>query len=346
MKGGYAFVSQHIGDMENAETLENYERAIDLYKHMFRIEPRLIAYDLHPEYLSTKFAMGLDLPKIGVQHHHAHIVSVTAEHGIADPVVGIAFDGTGYGSDGHLWGGEVLLADWAGFERVAHLGRDAAGRRNRGNPAARAYGRRPPYTPTGCSITPASTLCAHVWRKVRNGSCSRWSTRTSTHRRLRPSADCSTPWPRSQESATMPRYEGQAAIELEAASDPSAQGTYEFALVEGLAGSPMVIDQRPVLESVLADVADSIPPGVIAARFHRAVIHCIVETGKVAASRAGTRDVALGGGVFMNRIILGGAARELTAAGLNPLTHVSLPMNDGAVSFGQAVVAWSNRHEA
>ena len=141
-------------------------------------------------------------------------------------------------------------------------------------------------------------------------------------------------------------YEGQAAIELEAAADPDVSGSYEFALVESPGGGPVIIDHRPVLEAVLGDVCDGIPPGGISMRFHRAVIRCIVEVGSVAASRAGTRHVALAGGVFMNRILLGGAARELTAAGFVPLTHVSLPMNDGAVSFGQAVVAWSNRHEA
>ena len=121
LTGKYAFVSQHIGDMENAETLDSFEATERLYERLFRISPELVAHDLHPEYLSTKWALELDLPKVGVQHHHAHIVSVTAENNVPERVVGVAFDGTGYGEDGRIWGGEVLLADWAQYERFAHL---------------------------------------------------------------------------------------------------------------------------------------------------------------------------------------------------------------------------------
>ncbi len=121
LTGEYAFVSQHIGDLENAETLASFERTLGLYQDLFRVRPRLIAHDLHPEYLSTKWALEQDLPKVAVQHHHAHVVSVTAEHAITDKVIGVAFDGTGYGDDGRIWGGEVLLCDWTAYERSAHL---------------------------------------------------------------------------------------------------------------------------------------------------------------------------------------------------------------------------------
>jgi len=331
--------------MENAETLEHYADTIELYKRMFRVEPRLVAYDLHPEYLSTKFAMELDLPKIGVQHHHAHVVSVTAEHGIAEPVVGIAFDGTGYGTDATLWGGEVLLADWAGFERLAHLGHMPL----TGGIAAI---RRPARMAVGAlysaglldhpGAAPLRSRLAHGEETLlRQMVDKRINTPTTSSIGRLFDAVASIAGVRDDAG-----YEGQAAIELEAAADPNEPGSYAFEVREQPGGGPLVIDHTPVLEAVLGDVADGIPLGGISMRFHRAVIRAIVEVGSVATSRAGTRYVALAGGVFMNRILLGGAARELTAAGLVPLTHVSLPMNDGAVSFGQAVVAWSNRHEA
>jgi hydrogenase maturation protein HypF len=343
VSGGHAFVSQHIGDMENAETLEHYEATIGLYERMFRIAPELIAYDLHPEYLSTKFAMALDLPKIGVQHHHAHIVSVTAEHGISDPVVGIAFDGTGYGSDGHLWGGEILVADWSGFERAAHLaevplvGGISAIRR----PARMAVGTlhalgmldHPGAEPLRSRLHEGEEdlLLRMVDRRIN-------SPMTSSLGRL---FDAVASIAGVRDDA---RYEGQAAIELEAVATPGGQGAYAFGLLDQ-PGGPTLIDQRPVLLGVLDDVAAGIPHGVISARFHRAVVHCIVDVGTLIAAHTGTRTVALAGGVFMNRLVLGGAMQDLSSAGLTPLTHLSLPMNDGAVSFGQAVVAWANRHE-
>ena len=143
------------------------------------------------------------------------------------------------------------------------------------------------------------------------------------------------------------RYEGEAAILLEAAADLGAEGAYEFGLLDpppAEPGAPLTIDPTPVLSAILDDVAGQIPTGVISMRFHRAVVRCIVHVCQAAAERGGTSYVALAGGVFMNRIVFGEAVRELTAAGMTPLTHVRLPVNDGAVSFGQAVIAWARRH--
>lgn len=345
LKGGYAFVSQHIGDLENAETLESYERTIELYERLFRVEPRVVAHDLHPEYLSTKWAHGLDLPQIGVQHHHAHIVSVTAEHGIAQPVIGIAFDGTGYGTDGHIWGGEVLTCDWRDFERVAHLryvpmpGGAAAVRR----PARMAVGTlhalglldHPGAAPLLARLAEGEerTLLTMVDRGVNSPLTSSMGRLFDTVAAITGIADDA-------------RYEGEAAILLEACADRFAEGSYEFAIVPpNEPGGPSIIDPTPVLAAVLGDVATAQPIPTISRRFHRAVVGCIVAIGKGATQRAGTRYVALGGGVFMNRIVFGEAVQQLADAGLTPLTHVKLPVNDAAVSFGQAVVAWARRHE-
>ncbi|MDZ4655702.1 MAG: carbamoyltransferase HypF [Coriobacteriia bacterium] len=341
VKGDYAFVSQHIGDMENAETLEHYERTLDLYQRLFCIQPELVAYDLHPEYLSTKFALGLDLPSVGVQHHHAHVVGVAAEHGISEPFVGVAFDGTGFGTDGHIWGGEILLARWDGFTRFAHLremplvgGASAIRRPARmavaalhatgllGHPGAEALRSR-------LAEGEERTLLTMIERNVN-------SLPTSSMGRLfdAVAALCGV-----RDDAL---YEGQAAIELEALADHSADGEYHFELV---GGDPVVIDSAPVLEAVLADLAAGIPSRVISTRFHRAVVAAIVGACAKASSALGTATVTMAGGVFLNRLVLGGAMEQLTAAGMRPLTHLRLPVNDGGISYGQAVVAWARRHE-
>ncbi len=346
---GYAFVSQHIGDMENAETLESFERTERLYEQLFRISPEMVAHDLHPEYLSTKWALELELPKVGVQHHHAHIVSVTAENGVSERVVGIALDGTGYGEDGRIWGGEVLLADWSSYERFAHLAYvpmpGGAGAVKR--PARMAVGTlsalglldHPGAAPLRSRLADneESTLLRMIERGVNCPLTSSMGRLFDSVAALIGVADDA-------------RYEGEAAILLEAAADASAQGAYEFAIVTPDTSpftdsqTPLILDPRPVLEALLNDIAGDIPIGVMSSRFHRAVVECIVRVGQTAAERAGTRYVALGGGVFMNRLVLGQSVSALKQEGLVPLNHVRLPVNDGAVSFGQAVVAWARRH--
>lgn len=343
LKDGYAFVSQHIGGLENAETLAAFEETLALYERLFRIRPGIVAYDLHPEYLSTKFALGLDIPKVGVQHHHAHIVAVTAEHDVRHDVVGVAFDGTGYGTDGHIWGGEVLVSRWDGFTRFAHLrevplpGGAAAVRR----PARMALGLLAGIDPGLLDHPGSQTLLARMAENEREVILTMIgrsfnSPPTSSMGRL---FDAVAAIIGVRDDAD---YEGQAAIELEAIADHDATGSYEFMLA---GASPTVIDSAPVVQALLDDVAARIPPAVIAMRFHRAVVGAIVRVCRKAAAETGSPDVALAGGVFLNRIVLGGAIRGLTAAGLRPLTHRRLPTNDGAVSFGQAIVAWTRREE-
>jgi len=226
--------------MENAETLESFEKTVDLYERLFRISPELVAYDLHPEYLSTKWALGLDLPKVGVQHHHAHIVSVAAEHGIDERVVGFAFDGTGYGEDGRIWGGEVLLSDWEGYERFAHLayvpmpGGAGAIRR----PARMAIGTLAAFgllEHTGAAPLRSrlaggeeATLLRMIERGVN-------SPLTSSMGRLFDSVAA------IAGVADDAHYEGEAAILLEALADPFAEGAYDF----GIGTPPGAHSDRP-----------------------------------------------------------------------------------------------------
>ena len=342
-RDSYAFVSQHIGDMEDAETLEAYQRTLDTYTRLFRVTPGLVAYDLHPEYLSTKFALGLGLPSVGVQHHHAHIASVTGEHGVSERVVGLAFDGTGYGTDGTIWGGEVLVADWKGFERFAHLqpvrmpGGAAAIRR----PARMALGlllgldpgllEHPGAAGLRAALAPdeLTTLATMVSRGLN-------SPFTSSMGRL---FDAVAALIGVRFDAL---YEGQAAIELEAIANPSETGAYRFDVV---GAAPAVIDPEPVVRELLDDVAAGLHASVISARFHRAVIDVSVAVARDACAATGARHVACSGGVFMNRILLSGIARGVEDAGLDLLAHRELPVNDGGISYGQAVVAWARRDE-
>jgi len=341
LTGEYAFVSQHIGDMENAETFAAFERTIELYERLFRVRPGIVAYDLHPEYLSTKHALRLGLPAVGVQHHHAHVAGVAAEHGIDGSFIGVALDGTGYGPDGTIWGGEVLLATLGGFERLARLslmpmpGGAAAVRR----PARMAVGAlaaagllgHPGAEPLRSRLAEGeeATLMRMIERGVN-------SPLTSSMGRLfdAMAAICGV-----RDDA---RYEGQAAIELEALADASAEGSYRFGITPG---APAVIESAPVLEAALDDLAHGVPASTVSARFHRAVAAAIVDECARASAAAGTSVVALAGGVLMNRLVMDGAFSGLDDAGLQPITHVRLPVNDGGVSFGQAVVAWARRHE-
>jgi len=339
LTGERAFVSQHIGDMENAETLASYEDTISRYERLFRARPGLVAYDLHPEYLSTKYALALGLPSVGVQHHHAHIASVTAEHGVAEPVIGVALDGTGYGPDGTIWGGELLLADWKGFERIGHLatmplpGGAAAIRR----PARMALGvleefgllGHPGAAPLRARLAPGEeqtirAMIAHGINTPRTSSMGRLFDAVASLAGVRDDA----------------LYEGQAAIELEALADPSATDAYTFGLMAAADG--LVIDPTPVLTSVLDDVATGVCAPAISARFHRAVVAAIVAACLRASAAYGVRTVVLAGGVFLNRIVTRSAVLGLREAGLKPLVHRKLPASDGAIAYGQAVVAWAS----
>ncbi len=342
LTGAHAFVSQHIGDMENAAALEHFHDTLDLYKRLFKIEPALVAHDLHPEYLTTKFALTLDLPRVGVQHHHAHIAGVAAEHGIAEPVIGVALDGTGYGADGHIWGGELLVATWEEFTRVGHL-------REVPMPGGAAAIRRPARMALGTLLGLDPALLGHpgtepllsrlredeeaVVRRMVERSVN--SPPTSSMGRL---FDTVAALAGVRDDAA---YEGEAAVELEAALDPNAESSYAFDLI---GGDTLIADPLPVIAAVLDDVAAGTSPGAISARFHRAVVACIVSLATEAARRTGIRHVALSGGVFLNRFVLEGAMRELERAGLDPITHEKLPVNDGSVSYGQAAVAWARRH--
>ena len=337
--GRDGFMSQHIGDMENVETLDAFTHAVDHFIDLFRIEPEVIAADLHPGYLSTKWADRSSLRVIKVQHHHAHIASVMAEHGRREQVIGFAFDGTGYGTDGTVWGGEVLVADYEGFERAGHLqsvllpGGDAAVRHPGKMALSHLAGAGitwsedlPPVT--SLSATERTLLVKQLERHIN-------TVPTTSMGRL---FDAVSALAGVRQTAT---YEAQAAIELEAMVDLTEGCSYEFGLLDG--DGPVVIDPGPVLAAVVDDVRDQVTRGVIAARFHTAVTAMIVEVAERIRTRTGITTVGLSGGVFQNVTLTQAANDALRRKGFAVLTHRLVPPNDGGLALGQAVIAATRR---
>jgi hydrogenase maturation protein HypF len=365
-KDNYAFVSQHIGDMENMETLEHFDSTISLYKRLFHIEPEIIAHDLHPDYLATKYAQELGaagMKLVSVQHHHAHIASCLADNGLEGPVIGVTFDGTGMGADGKIWGGEFLVADYRDFRRAGHLeylplpGGDAAIKK----PYRTAIG----YILTllgedalnvviaslnrvkGKQSQPASigrvteveveVIKRQIERKINSpltSSMGRLFDAISALLGIRGEID----------------YEGQAAVELEMAACsgviargvtdeaiPGAQESYPYHIVEDKGIRIMRV--KDLLSAVIEDLQHGVSRGRISVKFHNTVARMINEMCRLIADETGITQVALSGGVFQNRLVLREAIGLLEGSGLQVLTHRQVPCNDGDVSLGQAVIA-------
>jgi hydrogenase maturation protein HypF len=329
-KNNHAFLSHHIGDLENFETLQSFVEGIAHFQRLFDIDPAVVAHDLHPEYLSTKHAKTLDLELVGVQHHHAHIASCLADNGDPGPVIGVAFDGLGYGTDGTIWGGEFLIADLTGFERADHLdavplpGGTAAIKQPWRMAAAYldvAYGGAPPDK---LEVVQRNEKHWHdVLAIARRGTN---SPLTSSAGRL---FDAVSALLGLRDTIN---YEGQAAIELEQLADPNVRDGYPSRTTAELV--------RAAAEDLLAGVAKE----TIAARFHHGVVDLIVRTCLRLKESTGLTTVALSGGVFQNLLLLDGCVDRLTDAGFRVLTHSRVPTNDGGISLGQAVVASHSAH--
>jgi len=339
----YAFLSQHIGDMDNEETMAHFEHTIDLYQKLFRVQPEIIAHDLHPEYLSTKHALKYAAEKglktIGVQHHHAHIVSCLVENGFREPVIGVAFDGVGYGTDGNLWGGEFLVGDCSDFERAAHLeyvpmpGGVAAIRK----PYRMALGYI--YTLLGLE-TQLDGL--PIMSKITADEVG--IVKTQVERRLNSPLTSGAGRLFDAVSALagvrgQVDYEAQAAIELEmlAPDDVNRFEPYPFTISEN--ENPMVIKSRELVSAVVNDIRNGIKPGAVSARFHRTMAEIILQTCRLISRQSGLKTVALSGGVFQNRLLLNLAIDALQKEGFQVLSHRLVPCNDGGIALGQAVIA-------
>jgi hydrogenase maturation protein HypF len=354
-----AFVSQHVGDLENVETLDHYREALVRFQALFSIEPEVVARDLHPGYLSTRIAeeMGLDRV-IDVQHHHAHIAAVAGEHGVLDPVVGIAYDGTGYGDDGLTWGAELLLADLTGYRRLAQL-------RYAPMPGGDLAARTPWRVAAGyASLEPDLT---DSFERAFDGVPSDERRIVATQIDRGVNAPLASSMGRLFDAAAAvlgvrrgSAYEGQAAMELEALArryvagslgesrDPSeviGEGSVRAHLprialpVNGLPGETAVMDPLPLLAELGGRAAAGEDAGLLAAAFHASVGEATVDLAAAGCGEHGISRVALGGGVFQNSLLLAIVGGGLVSRGLEVLLPERLGPNDGAISYGQAVVA-------
>ncbi len=342
-KENRAVISHHIGDLENAETLRSFTEGIEHFRRLFGIEAQVVAYDLHPDYLSTRYA--LDLPDVeleGVQHHHAHIASCLADNGADGPVIGVAFDGTGYGPDGTIWGGEFLVADLAGFRRAGHLATvpmpgGAAAVRQPWRMAAAYLDAAFPGGPGGPGW-PGGPGAFDVIRRNEG----RWGdVLTLARKAINAPATSSAGRLFDAVSALLGvrdtiNYEGQAAIEMEQLADPAERGAYRAGIEPG---EPFRIKGADLVRQAAEDLARGTERAVIAARFQQGIIRLIEDGCATIRDRHGLETVALSGGVFQNLTVLGRAVTRLEARGFRVLTHSRVPCNDGGISLGQAVVA-------
>ena len=337
-KGSRAWVGHHIGDLEHYSAFEAFRHGIDHFERLFAVVPRVVAHDLHPGYLSTQYALEREgVEHVGVQHHHAHLAACLAEHGLEGPAVGAVFDGTGYGTDGAIWGGELLVGDLRGFERVGALravhlpGAGAAIR----EPWRMAYAwlaeslAEAPARPAGLR----DMVDERQWEAMGSVMASpALSPQTTSMGRLfdAVAALCGL--------APRTSYEGQAAVELEAAAARSSdRETYELGLLEE--GRLLTLDPRHAVRSALSDLRSGVSVPAVAARFHAGVADATARACTQVAGVRGLDSVVLSGGVFQNRRLLEAVAGTLEREGLRVLTAQALPPNDGGISFGQAAVA-------
>jgi hydrogenase maturation protein HypF len=334
-KGRHAVLSHHIGDLENYQTLRSFVEGIAHFERLFDVTPEVVAHDLHPEYLSTKYALERESMRlVGVQHHHAHIASCLADNGESGPVIGVAFDGLGYGLDATLWGGEFLLADLVAFERVGHL----APVPMPGGTAAITQ----PWRMAAAYLDVAydGELPHHLDVVRRNAA--RWADVVLLSRR-RVNSPLTSSVGRLFDAVSSVlgvrdevNYEGQAAIELEQATDPWERAAYP-ARIEG--SRPLVIAGADLLRAAAEDVVAGVDPALIAARFHNGLVDVVTRCCCALRESTGLNSVALSGGVFGNVVLLQRCVDELGANGFRVLTHSRVPCNDGGLSLGQAAVA-------
>jgi hydrogenase maturation protein HypF len=333
----YVFVSHHIGDLENYETLKSYESGIEHFQQLFRIQPELIVSDLHPDYLSTTYARNRSesetIPLVNVQHHHAHLASCLVDNkwNSNEPVIGIIFDGTGYGSDGSIWGGEFLLGNYAGFSRQVHL-------RSVPLPGGDSSIRQPAkiglsyLVNSGIAVEGDLPPAAHFTQNELDLILNQITNHincplTSSIGRL---FDAVSSIIGLRQSVT---YEAQAAIDLENCCDQSEQGIYSFELSDG------EIDTRKLITEIVEDWRRKVNKGMISAKFHNTVARICLEASIGVKRHTSVSTVALSGGVWQNITLLRKTKPLLEKNGFTVLVHRQVPSNDGGVSLGQIMVA-------
>ncbi|WP_299024697.1 carbamoyltransferase HypF [uncultured Thermanaerothrix sp.] len=338
-RGAYAFLSHHIGDLQNYETLQAFEESIDHYERLFRTQPEWLAADLHPDYLATRYAQERarteNIPLLLIQHHHAHLAACLADNGISDlePAIGLIFDGTGYGTDGSVWGGEVLVGSYQGYQRYAHImpvplpGGDRAVHQVARMALAHLW---------ACDLAweddlpPVKALCPEERTLLRSMLEKKINTPlTSSMGRL---FDAVAALLGIRAEAN---YEAQAAMELENLADEGETGAYPLPFE-----APHIL-LRPFWEALLHDLRQGTPLPTMAARFHNSIVNLCVEAAQHIRQAEGLGRVVLSGGVWQNQFLLRRATRALEQAGFQVLTHHQVPTNDGGLALGQVMVTAS-----
>lgn len=339
-RGRHAFLSHHLGDLDHYDAFQEFVKDVALYEQLFAIRPEILAHDLHPDYATTRYAReraarsGTVL--LAVQHHHAHMASCMAEHGLEGPVLGVAFDGTGFGTDGTIWGGEFLVGDYRAVRRCAHLryvampGGDQAIREPWRMALAHLADAAVAFAPLEARLLPAEkrTVARMLERRFN-------APLTSSAGRLF-DAVAALAGVRDRVS-----YEGQAAVELEwLATAVSADGTYPHELIAPLEeGAPLVVDTRPLIRAVAADAARGTRAALIARRFHTALVDLIAAVCGRLRQATGVATVVLSGGVFLNALLTSEVCARLAGDGFRVYRHSQVPPNDGGLSLGQLAVA-------
>jgi hydrogenase maturation protein HypF len=341
-RGRQAILSHHIGDLDHYGAYRAYRQAIDHYERLFGVVPELVVHDLHPEYASTRYAQErvqtTRVQHLAVQHHHAHLASCMAEHGLDEPVIGVIFDGTGLGTDGAIWGGEFLVGDYRSFRRAAHLryvpmpGGEQAIREPWRMAVAHLLdaGKKPDLLADRVgarAVTAAGRMVERRFNAPLTSSVGRLFDAVAALAGIRHRVS----------------YEGQAAMELEwRASDAAPDGNYPFALeahADGPAGDAFRIDTRPLIAAVASDVHNKLCPEHIARRFHSTLVKIIARACRRIREQTGLDVVVLSGGVFMNALLLAEAVERLRADGFRVYRHRQVPPNDGGLCLGQLAIA-------
>ena len=338
VKGKRAYMSQHIGDLKNALAIDNFRDSAASLQRLLEVRPKVVACDLHPQYLSTRYAKSLGIPFVEVQHHHAHIASLMAEWRLSGRVIGLSCDGTGYGEDRAVWGCEILDASLGDYRRLGHLryvplpGGDAAVKDADRSAYSHLLAAFEEENATMRRLTAFQRLGDEKRRLLRDMIVrSVNSPPTSSLGRL---FDAASAVANVAHAAT---YEGQPAIEFEAAAAARVDDAYPFALEETPDG--FIIDPRPLVRALAEDAAAGVGADVLSARFHNAVAAFLAESARRAREMTGLSTVALGGGVFQNDYLTKRLARILRSDGFRVFVHRQVPTNDASVSLGQAAVA-------
>jgi hydrogenase maturation protein HypF len=332
VRGGNAFLSQHMGDLKDYKSYCQFLSEIESWKKLMRIEPQVIAYDLHPAYLSTRFAATAPVShRVGVQHHHAHIASVMAEHDLHDPLIGVALDGTGYGTDGTIWGGEFLVADRCDFERVGHF---KTYRLAGGDKAVEEPWRMAASVLTDEGLTDA--VCGRrsrfkwglIQKMVQTGFN---APVTSSAGRLFDAVAA------ILGLCDVTSYEAQAAVRLESIADPQVTGQYPFSVKTQ--ACPWVLDFGPTIRAIVTERRRGVATAEISAKFHNSVAASVLEVCRMLRGQRDLNVVALSGGVFQNELLLRRTVEALQSHHFRVFTNTVVPSNDGGLALGQAAVA-------